>query len=123
MNRTRTPTFMKLNLKHVSIRSTHALDSWVEKQILALGESRQIEEANIELAHHADSSPGYQARVHLVTPGPDVFADARDHTVRAAFEKVMKDLRANITRRAAKQRENVKTKLQAPVSKSGRARQ
>ena len=113
---------MKLNLKHVSIRSTNALDSWVEKQILALGEARQIDEANIELAHHADASPAYEARVHLVTPGPDVFADARDHTIRAAFEKVMKDLRATITRRAAKQVQNVKTNLQASASKSRGAR-
>lgn len=46
---------MKLNLKHVSIRSTNALDSWVEKQTLALGETRQIDEAHIELAHPADA--------------------------------------------------------------------
>ena len=113
---------MKLNLKHVSIRSTNALDAWVEKQILALGETRQIDEANIVLTHHADASPAYEARVHLVTPGPDVFAESRDHTIRAAFEKVMKDLRATITSRAAKQVQNVKTNLQAPISKSRGAR-
>ena len=79
---------MKLNLKHAGLRSTHALDSWVEKQILALGEARQIDEASIELAHQAENSPAYEARVHLVTPGPDIFAEACDHTLRAAFEKV-----------------------------------
>jgi ribosome-associated translation inhibitor RaiA len=113
---------MKLNLKHVRIRSTDALDSWVEKQILALGETRQIDEANIELAYHADASPGYEARVHLVTPGPDVFAESREHTIRAAFEKAMKQLRTTITHRAAKKVQNVKTNLQAPVSKSRGAR-
>ena len=118
MNLRRTTKIMKLNLKHLSIRSTNTLDSWVEKQILALGETRQIDEAHIELAHHADASPAYEARVHLVTPGPDVFAESRDHTIRAAFEKVMKQLRTTITHRTAKQVQNVKTNLQAPISKS-----
>ena len=105
---------MKLNLKHVSIRSTNALDSWVEKQILALGEARQIDEAHIELAHHADQSPAYSARVHLVTPGPDLFEEARDHTIRAAFEKVMAQLHDKLASRAAKKVQRLKSNLSAP---------
>jgi ribosome-associated translation inhibitor RaiA len=111
---------MKLNLRHVSLRSTHALDSWVEKQILALGEARQIDEANIELAHHAGSSPAYEARVHLVTPGPDLFAEARDQTIRAAFEKVMVQLRKGIADRAARPAERIRTKQSAPANGRGR---
>ena len=120
MNLRRTTKIMKLNLKHVTIRSTNALDSWVEKQILALGETRQIDEAHIELAHHADASPAYEARVHLVTPGPDVFAESRDHTIRAAFEKVMKQLRKGIASRAAKPAERIRTKQSAPANGRGR---
>ena len=111
---------MKLNLKHVSIRSTNALDSWVEKQILALGEARQIDEANIELAHHADASPAYEARVHLVTPGPDLFETARDHTIRAAFDKVMAQLHKGIATRAAKPAERARTRRSAPAHGRGR---
>ena len=111
---------MKLNLKHVSLRSTHALDSWVEKQILALGEARQIDEVNIELSHHAEESPAYEARVHLVTPGPDLFEDARDHTIRAAFEKVMVQLRKGIANRAAKPAERARTRRSAPAHGRGR---
>lgn len=108
---------MKLNLKHVSIRSTNDLDSWVEKQILALGEARQIDEANIEMAHHADASPAYEARVHLVTPGPDVFAESTDHTLRAAFEKVMKQLREQITSRATKRLQRLKSNTKSRGSR------
>ena len=104
---------MKLNLKHVNIPSTHALDSWVEKQILVLGEARQIDEANVELAHHADDSPAYEARVHLVTPGPDLFETARDHTIRAAGEKVMKQLRDQLASRATKHVQRLKSNLSA----------
>jgi ribosome-associated translation inhibitor RaiA len=110
---------MKLTLKHVNIRSTNALDSWVEKQILALGEARQVDEANIELSHHADDSPAYEARVHLVTPGPDIFAEARDHTIRAAFKKVSAQLHKGIATRAARPAERARTRRSAPVNGRG----
>ncbi len=115
MNQGRTTTTMKLNLKHASIRSTNTLDSWVEKQILTLGEARQIDEANIELAHHANESPAYSARVHLVTPGPDLLEEARDHTIRAAFEKVMAKLHKGIATRAARPAARARTRLGAPA--------
>jgi len=104
---------MRLNLQHFSIPSTDALDSWVERQIFALGRLRQIEEANIRLAHYAGTSPAYQVNVHLVTPGPDVFAEGRDHTLRAAFMKVMAGLREQIVSRTKKRLQNLKGKLRA----------
>ena len=76
---------MRLNVQHLNIRSLHALDAWVEKHIFALGSARQIDEANIRLVRLQNTSPAYQVSVHLVTPGPDVFAETRDHTLRAAF--------------------------------------
>ena len=33
---------MRLNVQHLNIRSLDKLDSWVEKQIFALGPARQI---------------------------------------------------------------------------------
>ena len=41
---------MKLNLQHLNVRSRDDLDRWVEEQILALGEARQIDEAIVRLA-------------------------------------------------------------------------
>jgi ribosome-associated translation inhibitor RaiA len=109
---------MRLNLQHLNLRSLDSLDSWVEKQILALGQVRQIEEANIRLIRLENASPAYQVNVHLVTPGPDVFAESRDHTLRAAFEKVIKQLREQITSRATKRLQKVKSNLSAPAVKS-----
>lgn len=100
---------MRLNLQHVNLRSLDKLDSWVEKQIFALGQTRQIDEANVRLARLENSSPAYQVNVHLVTPGPDVFAESRDHTLKAAFEKVMKQLREQITSRATKRLQRLKS--------------
>jgi ribosome-associated translation inhibitor RaiA len=102
---------MRLNLQHLNLRSLDSFDSWVEKQILALGQARQIDEANIRLVRLENASPAYQVNVHLVTPGPDVFAESRDHTLRAAFAKVMKQLRDTITHRAAKRVHKMKSQL------------
>jgi ribosome-associated translation inhibitor RaiA len=102
---------MRLNLQHLNLRSLDSLDSWVEKQIFALGQTRQIDEANIRLVRLQNASPAYQVNVHLVTPGPDVFAESRDHTLRAAFEKVMKQLRDTLASRATKQVQRLKSNL------------
>jgi ribosome-associated translation inhibitor RaiA len=102
---------MRLNLQHINLRSLDNLDSWVEKQILALGQARQIDEVNVRLERLENASPAYQVNVHLVTPGPDVFAESCDHMLRAAFEKVMKQLREQITSRATKQTQRLKSNL------------
>ena len=104
---------MRLNVQHFSIASTDALDSWVEKQIFALGQVRQIDEANIRLTRLENASPAYQVNVHLVTPGPDVFAESRDHTLRAAFTKAIGQLREQITNRASKRVQRLKGNLKA----------
>ena len=104
---------MRLNVQHLNIRSLERLDSWVERQILALAALRQIDEANIRLVRHENSSPAYQVRAHLVTPGPDVFAESRDHTLRAAFAKAMAQLREQITSRATKRLQRLKSNLKA----------
>ncbi len=108
---------MRLNLKHLNLPSLHQLDSWVENQILALGQARQIDEANVRLARLENASPAYQVNVHLVTPGPDVFAESRDHTLRAAIIKAVTQLRAQITSRAQKRVHRWKNKLTLRAAK------
>ena len=102
-------TSMRLNVQHLNIPALANLDAWVEKQIFALGRTRQIDEANIRLIRLENASPAFQVNVHLVTPGPDVFAESRDHTLKAAFEKVMKQLREQITSRATKRLQRLKS--------------
>ena len=104
---------MRLNVQHLNIRSLDALDSWVERQILVLAECRQIDEANVRLVRLQNASPAYQVHVHLVTPGPDVFAESRDHTLRAAFTKAMTQLREQITSRTTKRLQRLKSNLKA----------
>jgi ribosome-associated translation inhibitor RaiA len=100
-----------MNVQHLNIRSLDVFDAWVEKQLRALGKSRQVDEANVRLVRLLDASPAYRVHVHLVTPGPDVFADSRDHTLRAAFVKAMTQLREQINRRTSKRLQRIKSNL------------
>jgi len=104
---------MRLNVQHFNIPSLDDMDSWVEQQIFALGRVRQIDEANVRLTRLKNASPAYQVHVHLVTPGPDVFAESRDHTLRAAFTKAVKQLRETITSRSTKRLQRIKSNLKA----------
>ena len=108
---------MKLTLQPLNLRPLDKLDSWLEQQILALGRARQIDEANIRFARLENSSPAHQVNIHLVTPGPDVFAESRDHTLRAAFGKAVAQLRRQITRRAQKRMHRWKNKLTLRAAK------
>lgn len=106
-------TTMRLNVQRLNIRPLDLIDAWVEKQLRALGATRRIDEANVRLVRLLDASPAYQVHVHLVTPGPDVFAESRDHTLRAAFAKAMTQLREQITSRANRRLQRLKSKLKA----------
>ena len=109
---------MKLTLQHFDIRSTNALNSWVETQIFSLQSRLQIDEAIVRLVHQRDASPAYRVYVHIVTPGPDVFAEGCDHTIQAAFGKVMTHLEDKISSREAKRLSRLKSNLQLPAARS-----
>ena len=108
---------MKLTVKHKNVRSTNSLDSWVEEQIISLQPVLQIDEANIVLACSDEASPPFHVSVHLVTPGPDVSAEGRDHTLKAAFTKTMTALRGKIDHR---QEKRTQRKTGLPVAMSRR---
>ncbi len=106
---------MKLTLEHHHLRSTDELDSLIEERILALEPRLQIDEANVSIEHRRESSPAFRVHVHLVTPGPDVFAEASDHTLRAAIEKVTTALEERIGDRIEKRQRRVRGNLQEPT--------
>ena len=106
---------MKLTLEHHHLRSTDELDSAIEERILALQPRLQIEEANVRLECHYEASPAFRVRIHLVTPGPDVFAEGRDHTIPAAIDKVMSELTARIGHRLRKRRRRARGSHQEPT--------
>lgn len=106
---------MKLTVQHHHLRSSDELDSLIENRILALQPRLQIDEANVRLECRFQESPAFSVRIHLVTPGPDVIAECRDHTIRAAIDKAMEELEARIGDRHAQRRRRVRGNLQEPA--------
>ena len=111
---------MKLNVQHHNLRSTHELDSLVEERILALQPRLQIDEAKIRLECRWEESPAYRVAIHLVTPGPDVLAEGRDHTIRAAIAKAVADIEAKLGHRASKPLRRLRSNLQTPAPRRER---
>lgn len=107
---------MKVTLQHFDIRSTDALDTFVEERILGLLPRLQIDEANVRLERHRGTSPAFRVQVHLVTPGPDVLAEGRDHTIRAAIEKVLTELELKINGRTLERQRRVRGERQAAAA-------
>jgi len=94
---------MKVVVTHSGIALRKWMNSSVRKQILALSPLRQIDEARLQIARDHDASPPFRVHLHLVTPGPDIAAEARDHTLAAALGKVLRRVTEEIKRRSAQQ--------------------
>jgi ribosome-associated translation inhibitor RaiA len=105
---------MKLTVEHFDLRSTNSVDTLIEERILALEPELHIEEARVRLERHREISPPYRVAVHLVTPGPDLLAEGKDHTILAAIDKVMLDIESKLHQRADKRVRKVRSNLQSP---------
>ncbi|MEO5754369.1 MAG: hypothetical protein ABIR38_06650 [Chthoniobacterales bacterium] len=102
---------MKLKLKHSGIHPAKGLRAIVHQKILTLMPLRQIDLAMVRITREEEASPAFCVRAHLVTPGPDLFAEARDHTFAAALGKAMRQLTAGIKARASKRLMRLKSNL------------
>ena len=106
---------MKLTLYHHNLRSTHEVDTLLEERILKLGDRLQIDEARVRLERQCELSPAYRVAIHIVTPGPDLQADGRDHTIRAAIGKALADLEDRLQHREHKPLRRLQSKRQLPA--------
>jgi ribosome-associated translation inhibitor RaiA len=59
--------------------------------------------AAVVLEHRRDDPPAFRAYVSLAVPGPDIHAEARDHTLEAAWLKVATAVRRQIEQRKSRQ--------------------
>lgn len=98
---------MKLILTHRHHRPSASLTALIEQNLTELGKSLQIDEARIVIERQLEASPPFRMSAHLVTPGPDVFAEANDHTLRAALEKMVAQIGARINHRHQKRTRSV----------------
>ena len=93
---------MKITLSTSPLNLNEVSQSSVAERLAGTAERRRIDEAIIKVTHHAEASPPWQIFIHLVTPGPDLTATTRDHTLAAAFAKNLAELENSLDAREAK---------------------
>ena len=101
---------MKLTLTHRNHAPSASIIDALEKELKSLAPTLQIDEARVHLERSLSDSPPFSISFHLVTPGPDVMAEASDHTLRAAMLKAFDIIRGKIEHRhlkRAKRKTNV----------------
>ena len=72
----------------------------------------------VVLEHQQNEAPSFRAFVSLAVPGPDIHAEARDHTIEAAWLKVATALRQQIVGRKGSQQLRRKGRRQHPLTAS-----
>ena len=91
---------MKLKIQHRLHQPSPAFTTLLEEEFAALSAHLRIDEARVLIERQPDASPPFRMSAHLVTPGPDVFAEASDHTLRAALHKLISSIGDKITQRS-----------------------
>lgn len=105
---------MKLQLRQIHHRSSKPFIALVRQQLERLREDLRIEEAHITIERRLEGSPAFCVHAQLVTPGPDVFASACDHTLQAALRKMTNQLEAKIAQRHLRRGLRLRSNLQEP---------
>jgi ribosome-associated translation inhibitor RaiA len=72
--------------------------------------------AAVVLEHRGEDGLPFRAHVSLAVPGPDIHADARAHTLEAAWLTVTESLRKQIEQRQDRRKARAKSKWQTVVS-------
>ena len=99
---------MKITIKHLHHTPSQSLVTLIGQHLGEIAKTRQIDEARIVVEQRLEASPPFRISAHLVTPGPDIFAEAVDHTLRAALQKTVALLLADIGRRKLKRAGSLK---------------
>ena len=93
---------MKFILTHRHHQPSPSFTALIEQRLESLREALQIDEARVLIERRLEESPPFRVSAHLVTPGPDVLAEAVDHTLRAALGKLFGKLDERIEHRQEK---------------------
>lgn len=99
---------MTIELQLRGIKDEEALQRQVEADLTALGGGAVVASAHVGLRYEHEVTPAFQAVATLAVPGPDIHAAARDHTWRAAWQKVVARLREQIEQRRSRQTARLK---------------
>jgi ribosome-associated translation inhibitor RaiA len=94
---------MKIQFHIRGLNANADLRRWLEQSLERMESLISVTAAAVVLEHRRDEAPTFRAYVSLAVPGPDIHADARDHTLEAAWLKVTAGLRKQIEQRTSRQ--------------------
>ena len=103
---------MKLNLPlNIRLRRIHPpsalrTTTLLRERLLSLARIRKIDAAHLSLEREPEGST-FHVAAHLETPGPDIRAEARDHTLHAAALRALAQLQRHVRERNARRRERL----------------
>ena len=110
---------MKLQIHFFGVNAHPRTFQMLEPELARLQRQTTIESAAVVLEYTRDGGVPFGVRVHLAVAGPDIHAEARDHTLAAAWHKVCANLEEQIEQRKAKQLLRVKSNRQQSGVKRG----
>jgi ribosome-associated translation inhibitor RaiA len=93
---------MKILLQYCGLNARAFWRGLVEGQLRRLESLAAIASARVTLERQHEATPAFRVLTLLEVPGPDVHAEARDHTLQAALLKVVKDLERQIRSRRSR---------------------
>jgi putative sigma-54 modulation protein len=99
---------MKTQFHIRGLNVTAGLRRWLEQSLERLESIISITDAAAVVEYRRDDAPAFRAFASLAVPGPDIHAEARDHTLEAAWLKVTAALRKQIEQRKARRDARVK---------------
>jgi ribosome-associated translation inhibitor RaiA len=111
---------MKIILRQLHHQPSPAVSDLIRNHFANLGRQILIEQARVTIDRRSEMSPAFSISAHIVTPGPDLVAYARDHTVLAALQKAITQLKQAIRHRRAKRAQRVRSNLQEPAARRNR---
>jgi ribosomal subunit interface protein len=114
---------MKTQFHILGLNVNAGLRLWLEQPLERLERYIAVTSAAVVLEHRRDEAPAFRAFVSLAVPGPDIHAEARDHTLQAAWLKVTTNLRKQIEQRKSRQGARIKKngRVRAPVGRRAKS--
>ncbi|MBI3850540.1 MAG: HPF/RaiA family ribosome-associated protein [Verrucomicrobia bacterium] len=107
---------MKIQFHILGLNLNASSRHWLEQPLEGLQNLISVTAAAVVLEQRRGDAPAYRAFVSLAVPGPDIHAEARDHTLEAAWLKVTTALRQQIERRKTGQQLRHKGHGQHPLT-------
>jgi ribosome-associated translation inhibitor RaiA len=94
---------MKIQFHIRGLNANADLRRWLEQSLERMESLISVTAAAVVLEHRRDQAPAFRTYVSLAVPGPDIHDEARDHTLEAAWLKVVAGLQKQIEQRKSRQ--------------------